>query len=254
MMSRISDWAPQDPVEHCEDSEGEYYAVYSDRDQAEYDRLLALDLEDAHRERMMGYSQQFNSAKEHLGGVLEAMRRTILTAQANSRWHYAAADNGKMMEADELLAHRVTLEAQQFYATTSMDRIEQMNLQRAQIQEMKSLFTDQLTLMMTGMVYGHPHKEISTSQSKEITWEVPASWWQMLKRDVLGRKGVRMVERSKTFSMSVSARPFSAFPELPYTAPREWGPRIDLMLQRTDPYIRGAYDLRDPGDGRVQGG
>lgn len=234
-LTHVAQWQPQDPVEYheYEDEDGvsHFDPVYSKRDQEAYDRALALDLEELHRDHMREYARQFDSARAHFERLLETMRREVLEARSNSRWSYVKADEGKLAEQDEMMIQRVTMTANGFYATHAIDRLTRMSMDQAQFQELKDFATDNLRYMLTKTVYGHEHEEIVTRRKHEVVFEVPDGWWQTFKRDRL-RKPCRMREEKVTVELAVSAKPFSAFPELPYAADPKWGPRIDLLLPR----------------------
>lgn len=226
----LSEWQPTDPVEYTDPWETNLppEPIYSDRDIAEHNRLVGDVQRRTYELNMARYAYEWRSMYEYLSGLVAQMDREVKDAIANSRWTYQPPDpaGGGRLREDELLS-QVRLEMQRFEATRRMS-LGAMRNSRQEVSVQEHVL-DELRMQLTEVVYGFTHRPIDVSKTVDVEFDVPSSWWQMFKRDVLRRPySIKTLKRAT--KLRVSAAPFSAFPELPFVPPPEWGSRIDMMV------------------------
>jgi len=196
-------------------------------------------LEHRHRTRMLEWHQTWQHMVATLNERARLIDKDLAEARANDRWVYIGR---RQQKQDDAFMARVQLDAQKFGASQSMSRMLLHDVNHRQIEDMT---TDTMMLSITAIVYGHKHERVQTSASEIIETVVPASWWQMFRRDVLRRKKWASVTTEHVATVTASAVPFSAFPEMPYAAPKAWGPRIDMLLPQS-PSLRFSPVLPNP--------
>lgn len=225
----LREWQPIDPVEYTDSWETDQSPepIYSDRDVAEYNRLLGVVQRRTYELNMARYRFEWQAMHDMMAAKIADIEREVKDAIANSRWDYQADDNAENRRRDDELASRVSLYATKFDMMKTIS-FEAMRSSRQTVSIPEQDLYD-MKIHLTEMVYGFVHRPIETRHDTDVEFDVPSSWWQMFKRDVLHRRySVKTLKRKAT--LRVSAEPFSAFPELPFVAPPEWGARIDLML------------------------
>lgn len=231
----FNSWQPVDPVKYTDPWETDQppEPIYSARDLAEYQRLCAALQAAMHHlgQRRMAY--QWDQFRAQAEATIRASELWVAEATASAVWNYKAPEHAELRKFDSDFMARVALEAQMMYATQQLPAAIEHRASRQRLEEIKSLVNDGLQVSLTEYVYGYPHKPIQTRATHTFETRRPKSWWQMFKRDVLKRGTVVEVVDFHTFEMAVSAKPFSAFPELPFKVDKKWGPRIDLIIPQS---------------------
>lgn len=170
-------------------------------------------------------------AQEQTQRFLDDTRKLELELASREPFDYSPADVKDM----EQQITRVQLEAKEFASSYSADLLPAITtpLEARRVEEAKlNLIHHQLL----AHVYGQTYKPIEVTHSTEVTtwvgFDEPSSWWQHVRKRLGRPYNQRHTDRKVTMpvTLTVAATPFSAFPELPYHQPKEWGPRIDMML------------------------
>lgn len=203
---------------------------YERADEDERDRLIGKVQLTRHVLEMRKFEHEWDRMREQMEARIVFLQRQVAEATASEVWDYRAPENAAINKFDQMLGARVKLEAQQMYVRHDIPTVVTHRMDRQELDRFEVRVTESMQFSLRELVYGFPHRPIATHTTHVEEVVSPASWWQMFKRDVLKRTGIKTTTERRRIGMRVSAKPFSAFPELPFKADPRWGPRIDLML------------------------
>lgn len=128
----------------------------------------------------------------------------------------------------------IDLTMRQIYARKAMSGHMIAKLPMAKLATYLDAFVDDLFATLSAHVLGH--ETGSETFTETLVTEQPESWWQAFKLSAIewgnpffDPDKVRIKQTAHT--VTVKATAFTAFPELPFVAPDNWGAHVQMWVQ-----------------------